>query len=87
MSINSFKTRDSPQLKFRNRKNRVFCFNLIALFLSRVTFVSNEEFEGDAGALRLWFKRSAIILIDKGNRDIILLRNRLGIDHRMSALL
>lgn len=44
------------------------------------------EFERDADALANWFQNGDIVLVDRGYRDAVPLLQRLGIDHRMPAL-
>lgn len=45
------------------------------------------EFERDAQSLREWLDESAILNVNRGYRDVLPLLDRLGIDHRMPALL
>lgn len=45
------------------------------------------EFERDAGALRQWLGENAILIVDRGYRDILPLLDNLGIDHKMPAFL
>ncbi|KYN17586.1 hypothetical protein ALC57_10129 [Trachymyrmex cornetzi] len=46
-----------------------------------------QEFERDAETLQGWFQNGDIVLVDRGYRDAIPLLQRLGIDHKMPALL
>ncbi|XP_058796541.1 uncharacterized protein LOC131667246 [Phymastichus coffea] len=49
--------------------------------------ILREEFERDADALANWFQNGDIVLVDRGYRDAVPLLQRLGIEHRMPALL
>lgn len=49
--------------------------------------ILRQEFERDADTLKDWFQDDDIVLVDKGYRDTIPLLQRLGIDHKMPALL
>lgn len=46
-----------------------------------------NEFERDAGALREWLGENAILIVDRGYRDILPLSDNIGIDHRITAFL
>lgn len=49
--------------------------------------ILRHEFERDVDSLRNWFQNGDIVLVDRGYRDAIPLLQRLGIDHKMPALL
>ncbi|XP_066600076.1 uncharacterized protein [Prorops nasuta] len=49
--------------------------------------ILRQEFEKDAESLKCWFQTGDIVLVDRGYRDAVPLLQRLGIDHKMPALL
>ena len=49
--------------------------------------ILQHEFENDAGALREWLGEDAIVIVDRGYRDILPLLEQLGIDAHMPAVL
>lgn len=49
--------------------------------------ILENEFEKDAERMREWFREGDIIIVDRGYRDAIELLIRLGIRHKMPALI
>lgn len=49
--------------------------------------ILENEFEKDAERMREWFREGDIIIVDRGYRDAIELLIRLGIQHKMPALI
>ncbi|EGI66282.1 hypothetical protein G5I_05245 [Acromyrmex echinatior] len=46
-----------------------------------------NEFQADAGTLREWLGEDAIVIVDRGYRDVLPLLQALGIDYKMPAFL
>ena len=46
-----------------------------------------NEFQADAGTLREWLGEDAIVIVDRGYRDVLSLLQALGIDYKMPAFL